>query len=99
MGKYVREDKIVPMPEMVKKMTFLPARKFGFEKRGALKSGYFADIVIFDEDKVIDKATWTDPHQYPLGIEYVLVNGKVVIKRGEHTGDLPGKILRKKVKI
>ncbi len=87
------------MPEMVKKMTSLPARKFGFEERGALKSGYFADIVIFDEDKVIDKATWTDPHQYPLGIEYVLVNGKVVIKRGEHTGDLPGKILRKKVKI
>jgi N-acyl-D-amino-acid deacylase len=96
LGKYIREEKIVPMPEMLKKMTSLPAQKFGFGKRGALKNGYFADIVIFDQDKVIDKATWTDPHQYPEGIEYVLVNGKVVIQKGEHTGDLPGKVLRKK---
>jgi len=95
LGKYVREEKIVPMPEMLKKMTSIPAQKFGFAKRGTLKSGYFADIVIFDPDKVIDKATWTDPHQYPEGIEYVLVNGRVVIKEGDHTGDLPGKILRK----
>jgi N-acyl-D-amino-acid deacylase len=95
LGKYVREDKIVPMPEMLKKMTSVPAQKFGFGKRGTLKSGYFADIVIFDKDKVIDKATWTDPHQYSEGIEYVLVNGRVVIKEGEHTGDLPGKVLRK----
>jgi N-acyl-D-amino-acid deacylase len=95
LGKYVREEKIVPMPEMLKKITSIPAQKFGFGKRGTLKSGYFADIVIFDPDKVIDKATWTDPHQYPEGIEYVLVNGKVVIKEGDHTGDLPGKVLRK----
>jgi len=95
LGKYVREEKIVSMPEMLKKMTSIPAQKFGFAKRGTLKSGYFADIVIFDPDKVIDKATWTDPHQYPEGIEYVLVNGRVVIKEGDHTGDLPGKILRK----
>lgn len=95
LGKYVREEKIVPLPEMMRKMTSIPAQKFGFGKRGTLKSGYFADIVIFDQDKVIDKATWTDPHQYPEGIEYVLVNGKVVIKEGEHTGDLPGKVLRK----
>ncbi len=95
LGKYVREEKLVPLPEMMKKMTSIPAQKFGLGKRGALKSGYFADIVIFDQDKVIDKATWTDPHQYPEGIEYVLVNGRVVIKEGEHTGDLPGKVLRK----
>jgi N-acyl-D-amino-acid deacylase len=95
LGKYVREEKIVPLPEMMRKMTSIPAQKFGLGKRGTLKSGYFADIVIFDQDKVIDKATWTDPHQYPEGIEYVLVNGKVVIKEGEHTGDLPGKVLRK----
>jgi N-acyl-D-amino-acid deacylase len=95
LGKYVREDKIVPLPEMLKKITSVPAQKFGFGKRGTLKSGYFADIVIFDKDKVIDKATWTDPHQYSEGIEYVLVNGSVVIKEGEHTGDLPGKVLRK----
>jgi len=95
LGKYIREERIVPMPEMLKKITSLPAQKFGFGKRGTLKSGYFADIVIFDKDKVLDKATWTDPHQYPEGIEYVLVNGRVVIKEGEHTGDLPGKVLRK----
>ncbi len=95
LGKYIREEKIIPMPEMLKKITSLPAQKFGLEKRGALKSGYYADIVIFDKDKVIDKATWTDPHQYPEGIEYVLVNGRVVIREGEHTEDLPGKVLRK----
>ncbi|MBC8357568.1 MAG: D-aminoacylase, partial [Candidatus Aminicenantes bacterium] len=99
LGKYIREEKIVPMPEMIKKMTSLPARKFGFTKRGSLEKGYFADLVIFDEDRVIDKATWTDPHQYPVGIEYVLVNGKIVIKSGEHTGSLPGKVLRKEVKV
>lgn len=95
LGKYVREEKIVPMPEMLKKITSIPVQRFGLEKRGTLKNGYFADIVIFDPDKVIDKATWTDPHQYPEGIEYVLVNGSVVIKEGDHTGDLPGKVLRK----
>ena len=98
LGKYIREEKIISMPEMLKRMTSLPAQRFGFEKRGAILKEYYADIVIFDPDKVIDRATWTDPHQYPLGIEYVLVNGVVVIQRGEHTGNLPGKILRKTVK-
>jgi len=98
LGRYVREKQIVPMPEMVKKMTSSPALKFGFVKRGALKVDYFADIVVFNREKVIDKATWAEPHQYPEGIEYVLVNGEVVIERGEHTGNLPGKILKKEVK-
>ncbi len=97
LGKYIRDEKIVSMPEMVKKMTSIPAKKFGFINRGVLKSGYFADIVLFDKNKVIDKATWKDPHQYPEGIEYIFVNGRVVIKRGEHTEELPGKILRKHV--
>ena len=99
LGKYIREEKIVSMPEMLKKMTSLPAQKFGFENRGAILSGYYADIVVFDEDKVIDRATWTDPHQYPLGIEYVVVNGIVVIQKGEHTGNLPGKVLRKAAQV
>lgn len=98
MGKYVREEKIVPLAEMIKKITFLPAMKFGFERRGALKNGFFADIVIFDGEKIEDKATWAAPHQYPVGMEYVLVNGQVVIEKGEHTGNLPGNILRKKIK-
>jgi N-acyl-D-amino-acid deacylase len=99
LGKYIREEKITPLPEMIKKMTSVVAEKFGFEKRGILRKGNFADIVIFDENKVIDRATWTDPHQYPVGIEHVLVNGAVVIEKDEHTGNLPGRILRKEVKV
>ena len=95
LGKYIRDEKIAPLSEMVKKMTSIPARRFGFDKRGVIEPDYYADIVIFDEENVIDKATWTDPHQYPVGIEYVLVNGKVVIEQSEHTGALPGKVLRK----
>ncbi len=99
LGKYVREEKIVPLTEMVKKMTSIPAEKFGFSRRGVLKEEHYADIVIFDGEKVIDKATWTDPHQYPLGIEYVVVNGQVVVERGEHTSKLPGMILRKQRQV
>lgn len=99
LGKYVREEKIVPMAEMLKKMTSIPAEKFGFQKRGSLQEGFYADIVLFDAERVIDKATWTDPHQFPVGIEYVLVNGQVVIKRGEHTGNLPGMVLRKQIRF
>jgi N-acyl-D-amino-acid deacylase len=95
LGKYIREEKILPMAEMLKKMTSIPAKNFGFTQRGALQKDYFADIVLFDEERVIDKATFKDPHQYPEGIEYVIVNGQVVINNGEHTGLLPGKILRK----
>ncbi len=94
LGKYVREEKIVPMPEMVKKMTSMPAQKFGFTGRGVLTTNTYADIVIFDEDRVTDVATWTDPHRYPEGIEIVIVNGKIVIERGKHTGNLPGRVLR-----
>lgn len=95
-GKYVREEKIISLPEMIRKMTSIPAHIFGFTKRGALKRGFFADIVVFDENRVIDRATWQEPHQYPEGIEFVLVNGQIVIQRGEHTGNLPGKTLKKK---
>ncbi|UCC38470.1 MAG: D-aminoacylase [Candidatus Aminicenantes bacterium] len=99
LGKYIREEKIMALSNMIKKMTSVVAEKFSFEKRGMLRNGYFADIVIFDDDTVVDRASWTDPHQYPVGIEYVLVNGEIVIERGEHTGNLPGKILRKKIEV
>jgi len=95
LGKYIREEKILPMAEMLKKMTSVPANNFGFALRGALQKDYFADIVIFDEKRVIDKATFKNPHQYPEGIDYVIVNGQVVINKGEHSGLLPGKILKK----
>ncbi len=97
LGKYVREERILPLPDMIKKMTSVPAERFGFKKRGCLGKGCYADIVLFDEKSVKDLATYDDPHRYPEGIEFVLVNGEVVINRGEHTGRLPGKILRKEV--
>jgi len=97
LGKYVREEKIVPLEEMIKKMTAIPASRFGFEKRGRLQSGYYADLVVFDPDKIADRATWVNPHQYPVGVECVIVNGQVVVEHGDHTGRLPGKILKKKV--
>lgn len=96
LGKYVREEKIVSLEEMIKKMTSVPARRFGFDKRGLLKNGFFADLVIFDPEKIEDKATWANPHQYPVGVEYVIVNGQVVVEHGEHTGRLPGKIMKKR---
>jgi N-acyl-D-amino-acid deacylase len=94
LGKYVREEKILPLPEMIRKMTSVPAAKFGFTARGVLKSGYLADIVIFDQERVNDQATWKEPHQYPVGIHHVIVNGQVVVEGSEHTGRLPGRILR-----
>ena len=74
-------------------MTSMPAQRLGLTKRGTLKKGNYADIVIFDKTTVVDQATYTNPEQYSKGIDYVLVNGKVVIDRGTHTGELPGKVL------
>jgi N-acyl-D-amino-acid deacylase len=95
LGKYVREEKVLPLESAIQKMTSVTARKFGLQNRGQISENYFADIVIFNPDTVIDMATWENPHQYSMGIEYVIVNGEIVIREGEHTGLLPGKILRK----
>ncbi len=85
--------------DRIKKMTSIPAQKFGFTDRGEIERGCFADIVIFDEKRVIDKASWVEPHQYSEGIEYVLVNGEVVIERGGHTEKYPGRILKKQARV
>lgn len=95
LGKYIREEKLIPLAEMIRKMTSRPAERLGFKQRGSLQKGFHADIVIFDEATVADKATWQQPHQYPQGIKYVIVNGQPVIQQGEHTGSLPGQILAK----
>jgi len=97
LGKYVREEKVRSLEEMIKKMTSIPASRFGFEGRGVIQPGRFADLVVFDPEKIADRATWVNPYQYPVGVEYVIVNGQVAIEHGEHTGLLPGKVLRKKV--
>jgi N-acyl-D-amino-acid deacylase len=93
LGYYVRERKLLTLPEAIKKVTSKPAAKLGLPNRGSLKQGNFADIVIFDPKTIADKATFIEPHQYPAGIDYVLVNGTTVIDHGKHTEKLPGKVL------
>jgi N-acyl-D-amino-acid deacylase len=93
LGYYVRERKLLTLPEAIKKVTSKPAAKMGLSNRGSLQEGFFADIVIFDPKTIADKATFIEPHQYPVGIDYVLVNGTTVIDHGKHTEKLPGKVL------
>ena len=94
LGKYVREKKLISWEEAVYKITALPAERFGIRKRGVIKRGYLADIVVFDPKIIIDRATYNNPFQYPRGIEYVLVNGEVVVRKSKHTGKLAGEVLR-----
>ncbi len=96
LGKYVREEKLLTLEEAVRKMTSLPAGRLGLKDRGLIKEGFQADITIFDPDKIIDKATYEEPQQYPEGISYVLVSGEVVVESGKHTGKRPGKVLRRR---
>jgi len=95
LGKYVREENVLTLEEAIRKMTSFPAQKLGIKDRGLLREGNWADIVVFDPDKIIDKATYEEPHQFPDGIEYVIVNGEIVVERGECTGKTPGEVLRK----
>jgi len=94
LGKYIREEKIIPLEEAIRKLTSLPATNMKVKKRGLLKPGYFADVVIFDLNTIIDHATYTKPHQYSTGVSDVFVNGKQVLKDGEHTGAMPGRVVR-----
>ena len=98
LGKYVREEKALTLEDAIRKMTSKAAQVFGFERRGELKAGNFADIVIFDPETIIDKGTFVDPIQFPEGIEYVLVNGHVVLSGGQFGRALAGKVLRKSIK-
>jgi N-acyl-D-amino-acid deacylase len=90
LGKYVREEKVISLEEAIRRMTSLAAQKFQLKDRGLLKEGYAADIVIFDEKEVIDKATFENPHQFSAGFKYVLVNGQLVIENGKHNGTKSG---------
>jgi len=94
LGKYCREEQIFDLATAIHKMTAQPAQKLGLKQRGCLEVGYYADVVIFNPQTIIDRATFADPHQYPAGIEYVFVNGQLVIEHGQHTGRCPGEILR-----
>jgi N-acyl-D-amino-acid deacylase len=95
LGRYVRDEQLLTLSEAIRKMTSVPARKMGIPERGEIREGYFADIAVFDPQRIVDCATWDDPHQYPEGIPYVMVNGQLAVSEGEVTGKLPGRILRK----
>ncbi len=91
---YVREKKIITLEDAIRRMTSLPAQKFGFQDRGVLKKGMQADILVFDPEQVKDVSTYEKPHAYSQGMEYILVNGKLTVDNGKHTGARNGKILR-----
>jgi N-acyl-D-amino-acid deacylase len=94
LGKYVREERRVPLPEAVRRLTSFPAANLGIQDRGALKPGNFADVAIFDPATISDRATFTQPHQYAVGMVHVLVNGVPVLRDGEHTGATPGRFVK-----
>jgi N-acyl-D-amino-acid deacylase len=95
LGRYVRELQVLKWEEAIAKMTARPAEMLGLKQRGALRQGYFADIVVFDPVSIADTATYTEPIQFPTGIDYVIVNGIITVDHGQHTGARAGQVLRK----
>jgi N-acyl-D-amino-acid deacylase len=97
LGKYVRDEKVISIEEAIRRMTSLAAQKFDLKDRGLLKEGMAADIVIFNEQEVNDLATFENPHALSKGFHYVIVNGKIVLSKGEHIGTRSGIALRKNI--
>lgn len=95
LGKYVRQEKALTLPEAIRKMTSFPAQRLNLAGRGLIMEGMWADIVVFDADKVTDRATYLEPQLAPVGIEHVLVNGRVAVRNGGYSGALAGRVLRK----
>ncbi len=94
LGRYVREEQVVPLAEAVRRLTSFPAANLKIRDRGRLEEGYFADVVVFDPERVGDRATFEDPHQYAEGMVHVFVNGEQAVRDGTHTGALPGRVVR-----
>jgi N-acyl-D-amino-acid deacylase len=99
LGKYVREEKVLPLEEAISKMTSLPARKLGLKERGLIAEGMLADITIFDAERIRDRATYRDPHNFPEGIHHVIVNGEFAVRDGKQTDARPGRVMRKGIEI
>jgi len=93
LGKYVRDEKVLPMSDAIHRLSGQPATNLGLDHRGFLKEGMFADVVVFDPATISDRATFEKPHQYAVGVKHVFVNGAQVIKDGDHTGAKPGRAL------
>jgi N-acyl-D-amino-acid deacylase len=94
LGKYVREEQVIPLEEAIRRLTSLPAENLRIVDRGRLELGRFADVVVLDPERIQDHATYDDPHQYATGVAHVAVNGTLVLRDGEHTGALPGRVVR-----
>jgi N-acyl-D-amino-acid deacylase len=93
LGRYVRDEQLIPLEEAVRRLTSLPATNLGIAERGALKPGFFADVVIFDPKSIAAHATFNDPRQYATGVQHVFVNGTQILRDGEHTGAKPGRVV------
>ena len=93
LGKYVRDEQLIPMEEAIRKLAALPSQNLRLDRRGQLKEGFFADVVVFDPDAIQDHATFVESHQYATGMLHVFVNGRQVLKDGEHTGATPGRVV------
>jgi N-acyl-D-amino-acid deacylase len=93
-AEYVKKRGVITLPDAIRKMTSWPAARMGLTDRGVIREGLWADVVVFDLDKIKDQSTWENPFVYPTGIDDVLVNGVLVVESGEHTGARPGKVLR-----
>jgi N-acyl-D-amino-acid deacylase len=94
LGRYVREEQVISLAEAVRRLTSLPAENLKLDRRGAIKPGYFADVVVFDSEKIQDHATFDRPHQFATGVAHVFINGTQVLKNGTHTGAKPGRVVR-----
>ncbi|MCY3629831.1 MAG: D-aminoacylase [Bacteroidota bacterium] len=99
LAKYVRQEQVLSLEEAVRRMTSLPASILAIGRRGMLRQGYFADIAIFDPQRIQDHATFEDPHQLATGMHYVFVNGTMVLDQGEHTGAMPGRVVRRSTQV
>jgi N-acyl-D-amino-acid deacylase len=93
LGKYVRDERVIPLEEAIRRLTSLPASNLRLQRRGLLEPGYFADVVVFDPDRIQDHATYDEPHRYATGMRHVAVNGELVLRDGDHTGALPGRVV------
>ena len=94
LGHYVRELGLLTLEQAVHRASGLPATNLSLRKRGFLREGHFADVLVFDPDTIIDRATFKEPHQYSTGMEHVLINGTAVIRDGQHTNATPGRVVR-----
>ena len=94
LGQYVRDEQVISLAEAIRRLTSLPAQNLKLRQRGSLKPGYFADVVVFAADSIQDHASYAQPMQLATGVSEVLVNGELVLQQGEHTGAMPGRVVR-----